>query len=174
MQHLPVLLLDRPWGSDLDIPAKGELPGIECGAGGEVHPGLEGAFPQVPRFHILAEAVDDLLHQAAGTAEGHLTGFPVVHLEHLPEVGFHRIVLWRGLERLPREIRAKHPIHPKLCHLPVVLRPAHRLVPVAVPDQVIRGKVVELAAGLGDFFLSGSVVEVLKRCRMAVWSRSMV
>lgn len=92
MQHLLVLLPDRFWGSDLDIPAEGEHPSIERGAGGEENLCFKGAVSQVPGQHIFPKAVDDLLHQVACTAEGYLTGLPVVHLKHLAEVDLHIVI----------------------------------------------------------------------------------
>lgn len=63
-------------------------------------------------------------------------------------------------------VRAQHPVHPEFGYFSVAFRPTNHIVPVAVPDQVIRGKAVELAAMLWDLFFLAGIFQVLKLYRL--------
>lgn len=62
-------------------------------------------------------------------------------------------------------VRAQHPVYPEFGYLRGFPTTNH-IVPVAVPDQVIRGKAVELAAMLWDLFFLAGIFQVLKLYRL--------
>lgn len=109
---------------------------------------------------ILAEAVDDAVHQDVLTQQRHRTFLTVEHGEFLREELRYIKVIWPFHRSFIRDLHLNDAVNAKLCNLLPMIVEADEIVCIVVPKHGKRGDRVDLSAAPEHPLLGRRVVEI--------------
>ena len=145
--HIPHFLQHCRRADDADLSAKGKDPAEKRRAWRDLDCGTEMLFIYSFRPHIFTEAVDDAAHDLIIAQQLYGTEVVRVHPKHLADI-LRRIKVQCLDCRLFQRFDCRHTVHPKLCNLSVLFRPAYGIIAISAPDKGIRAKLIAVTVML--------------------------